>query len=69
LSRQGRLGRRGEKGEPGPRGAKREPGASIVSWQIDRERYRASPLMSDGAVGPNLELRELFEQFLIETER
>jgi hypothetical protein len=31
LSRQGRLGRRGEKGEPGPRGAKREPGASIVS--------------------------------------
>jgi hypothetical protein len=67
LSRQGRIGRPGHKGEPGPRGIKGEPGPSIVSWQIDRERYRASPLMSDGTVGPNLELRGMFEQFLIET--
>jgi hypothetical protein len=40
---------------------------SIVSWQIDCERYRASPLMSNGTVGPMLELRELFEQFQLET--
>jgi hypothetical protein len=52
------CGERGEKGETGP---------SIVSWQIDRERYHASPLMSDGTVGPMLELREFFEQFLRET--
>jgi hypothetical protein len=70
LSRQGRSGRPGETGERGPRGEKGErgePGPSIVSWQIDRERYRASPLMSDGTVGPMLELREFFEQFLRET--
>jgi hypothetical protein len=51
----------------GERGVKGEPGPSIVSWQIDRERYRASPLMSNGTVGPMLELRGLFEQFLSET--
>lgn len=44
-----------------------EPGQTIISWQIDRESYRASPLMSDGTVGPMLELRELFVQFQLET--
>jgi hypothetical protein len=70
LSRQGRAGRRGETGERGmrgERGVKGEPGPSIVSWQIDRVHYRASPLMSDGTVGPTLELRPLFETFLLET--
>jgi hypothetical protein len=70
LSRQGRPGRKGETGERGTRGErgeKGETGPSIVSWQIDRERYRASPLMSNGMVGPMLELRPLFEQFLSET--
>jgi len=36
-------------------------------WQIDRERYRASPLMSDGTVGQRLELPGL-ENFLIERQ-
>jgi hypothetical protein len=69
LSRQGKPGRRGESitGPRGEKGEKGEPGPSIMSWQIDRERYRASPLMSDGTVGPMLELRPLFEQFLSET--
>jgi hypothetical protein len=70
LSEHGRPGRKGETGERGirgERGEKGEPGPSIVSWQIDRERYRASPLMSDGTVGPMLELRPLFEQFQLET--
>jgi hypothetical protein len=69
-SRQGRPGRPGEAGERGPRGEKGEkgePGATVVSWQLDRQRYRISPLMSDGKVGPILELRGLFEQFLSET--
>jgi hypothetical protein len=64
LSRQGRPGLRGETGERGLRGEKGqrgEPGATVVSWQLDRERYRVSPLMSDGKVGPLLELRGLFE--------
>jgi hypothetical protein len=66
LSKQGRLGRPGENGERGVRGEKGErgePGATVVSWQLDRRRYRVSPLMSDGRVGPALELRALFEQY------
>jgi hypothetical protein len=66
LSKQGRPGHRGENGERGVRGEKGErgePGATVVSWQLDRRRYRVSPLMSDGKVGPALELRALFEQY------
>jgi hypothetical protein len=37
---------------------------TISGWKIDRARYLATPLMSDGSDGPPLELRELFEQFL-----
>jgi len=39
-------------------------GATIREWKIDRARYVATPVMSDGREGPPLELRELFEQFL-----
>ena len=70
LCKQGRPGHRGENGERGVRGEKGErgePGATVVSWQLDRRRYRVSPLMSDGQVGPMLELCGLFEQFLSET--
>jgi hypothetical protein len=38
----------------------------MKSWQIVWERYQATPLMSDGSEGPTLELRSLFEQFLME---
>jgi hypothetical protein len=72
LSRQGRPGRRGENGERGPRGEKGEKGetgATVVSWQPDPESYRVSPLMSDGKVGPMLELRLLFERYHEEANR
>ena len=39
-------------------------GATIRDWKIDRARYVATPVMSDGREGPPLELRGLFEQFL-----
>jgi hypothetical protein len=39
----------------------------IVSWQVDRERFRASPLLSNGTVGPMLELRSLFEEYQAQT--
>jgi len=64
--RAGKPGIRGERGEPGPRGERGLPGQAaptIQGWQIDRERYRATPLMSDGSEGPALELRPLFEQY------
>ena len=66
LSRQGKPGQRGETGQSGLRGEKGErgePGATVVSWQLDRERYRISPLMSDGKVGPAMELYPLFSQY------
>jgi hypothetical protein len=65
----GLPGPRGEKGLPGPRGERGdkgergEPGALIVGWQIDRPTYRAFPILTDGQLGPELNLRELFEQY------
>lgn len=51
------MGQSGSKGKPGA------PGARIVSWKIDRQAYRAAPVMSDGSECAPLDLRELFEQF------
>ena len=65
----GKRGIAGPKGERGERGAKGDPGlsgATICGWTIDRARYVATPVMSDGREGPPLELRGLFEQFLRE---
>ena len=35
--------------------------------RFERARYLATPVMSDGSEGPRLELRGLFEQFVLET--
>jgi hypothetical protein len=40
---------------------------SFIASGIDRERYRAVPFYSDGKPGPAIELRDLFEQFILET--
>jgi hypothetical protein len=61
LASQGKRGVAGERGERGPTGLS---GATIRDWKIDRARYVATLVMSDGSEGPPLELRELFEQFL-----
>ena len=66
LASQGKRGAAGEKGERGPKGDAGASGATIVGWKIDRERYVATPAMSDGCDGPPLELRGLFEQFFLE---
>jgi hypothetical protein len=66
LASQGKRGAAGEKGERGPRGDAGASGATIVGWKIDRARYLAIPIMSDGSDGPPLELRGLFEQFFSE---
>jgi hypothetical protein len=69
LASQGKRGAAGEKGErglPGPRGDAGASGVTIRDWKIDRARYVATPVMSDGSEGPPLELRGLFEQFFSE---
>jgi hypothetical protein len=69
IASQGKRGVAGEKGDRGERGLQGSPGlsgATIREWKIDRERYVATPVMSDGRDGPPLELRGLFEQFLLE---
>jgi hypothetical protein len=63
---------RGPQGPAGPKGARGERGMAaptIIGWALDRERFIALPLMSDGRPGPGLELRGLFEQFQVETSR
>jgi len=64
--KRGIAGPKGERGERGPKGDPGLSGATICGWKIDRVRYVATPLMSDGREGPPLELRELFQQFLTE---
>jgi hypothetical protein len=66
IASQGKRGVAGERGPPGPKGDAGAKGATIRDWKIDRERYLATPVMSDGSDGPPLELRGLFEQFFLE---
>jgi hypothetical protein len=63
IARQGQRGVAGEKGERGPAGPQGEPGVVIRSWQVDRKSYVATPVLSDGTLGPVLQLGALFEQF------
>ena len=44
-----------------------EASTSIRGVEIDRTRYVLTPIMRDGSRGPPVELRELFEQFLMGT--
>jgi hypothetical protein len=69
LKTPGPRGLEGPPGRRGERGHRGEAGPSIVGWALDRERYLAYPLMSNGRPGPALELRALFEQFQAETSR
>jgi hypothetical protein len=61
--RPGIQGIAGPRGHRGDRGPKAEPPPTIVTWKIDRERYRAIPVLSNSEFGAPLELRELFEMY------
>jgi hypothetical protein len=72
LASQGKRGAAGEKGERGAQGPQGNPGlsgATIRDWKIDREKYVATPLMSDGREGPPLELLGLFQQFFADVQK
>ena len=49
--RDGQQGPIGPRGEVGPRG---EPARAIVDWQIDEDRFIATPQLSDGSTGAPL---------------
>jgi len=59
-----KAGERGKRGEIGPRGERGMPAASIAEWRV--RDYRAVPVMSDGSIGPALDLSALFAQYHIE---
>jgi hypothetical protein len=67
-----RSGSRGPAGEIGPRGRKGERGArgedapEITGWHLERETYRVFPVFADGKMGPELNLRGLFEQYQVD---
>ena len=71
LTLPGKRGERGPRGESGPRG---EPGArgeaakapEIVRWEIDHDTYAVCAVLSDHTRSAPLDLRGLFEQFLLE---
>jgi hypothetical protein len=42
-------------------------GSTIRDFEIDRKSYVLTPIMCAGSRGPPVELRALFEQFLLET--
>jgi hypothetical protein len=72
LASQGKRGAAGEKGDRGAQGPQGNPGlsgATILGWKIERERYVATPVMSDGTDGSPLELRGLFEQFFADVQK
>jgi len=56
------VAKQGARGIAGPRGERGPPGAIITGWIVDRETYRITPRLSDGTLGPPLELRALFEE-------
>jgi len=57
----GQAGSRGKPGEKGDRGSPGAPAPTIARWET--RDYRAVPVMSDGSVGPSLDLREFFELY------
>jgi hypothetical protein len=64
--KRGAAGERGPKGDRGPAGIDGPSGkdaTTIACWTVDRAAYTVSPVMSDGTIGPPLNLRGLFEQF------
>ena len=56
------MAKQGQRGIAGPKGERGPAGAVITNWIVDRSTYRITPRMSDGTLGPALELRELFVQ-------
>lgn len=60
----GQKGERGDRGEKGPAG---QAAPTIKAWE--KRGYEAIPVMSDGTLGPALDVREFFELYDDEVAR
>jgi hypothetical protein len=60
----GEKGERGHKGEQGLRGETGANGREFVGWNVDARKMTAVPVMDDGELGPELNLRGLFEEVM-----
>jgi hypothetical protein len=54
------MAKQGQRGVAGPEGKRGPPGNIITGWIVDRGEYRITPRLSDGTLGPPLDLRALF---------
>jgi Collagen triple helix repeat (20 copies) len=57
----GQAGSRGKPGERGERGLPGPAGPTIIDWAT--KGYQAVPIMSDGSLGPALDLRGVFDLY------
>lgn len=62
-ARQGKPGPKGERGDPGIQGPVGKAGQTVKITEWIRDGYRALPIMSDGSIGPPLDVREFFELY------
>jgi integrin beta 3 len=64
----GPVGKKGEKGVPGERGVQGLQGKAAPHWAgVKIEGYELMTVLSDGTMGPKMNLRTMFEQFVEET--
>jgi len=55
------MAKQGQRGIAGPEGRRGPAGAVITGWIVDRDNFRVTPRLSDGNLGPPLDLGALFE--------
>jgi hypothetical protein len=67
LASRGSRGERGGRGPRGMSGGRGEPAPAIKGWLINKAKFTASPILTNGSVGAPLELRALFQEFLDQT--
>lgn len=58
-----KAGERGKRGDIGPRGERGLPASTVAIAEWVVRDFRAVPVMSDGSVGPPLDLRAAFEAY------
>jgi hypothetical protein len=67
LAERGACGERGGRGPRGERGGRGEHAPTIKAWLVNKTKFSAAPILSDGTIGAPLELKGLFQEFLDQT--